>query len=298
MPALTPIPALQMATADPLDVLSAVIGWTYFLAWTVSFYPQVILNYRRQFVGGLSIDFAILNVLGHSSYAFYNLSFYFDKDVQDEYRRRHDGSSNTVQPNDVAFSVHASILAAITVFQTFYYPRETGQRLSSFNRAVVSIFGVIVLYNLYAVGIARYEHLLDFLQVLAAFKLYISIAKYVPQAWENYQRKSTDGWSIENVLLDFAGGFLSFVQLFLDASRSSDWSSIIGNPAKFGLSVLSMLFTVTFIIQHYVLYTDHHDVHLLHKKEIRLIDGSEPATQPERSRSRGRSTERAPLLGP
>lgn len=75
----------------------------------------------------------------------------------------------------------ASILAAITVFQTFYYPRETGQRLSSFNRAVVSIFAVIVFYNLYAVGIARYEHLLDFLQVLAAFKLYISIAKYVPQ---------------------------------------------------------------------------------------------------------------------
>ena len=31
----------------------------------------------------------------------------------------------------------------------------------------------------------------------------------------NYRRKSTDGWSIGNVLLDFTGGSLSMLQLFL-----------------------------------------------------------------------------------
>ena len=31
----------------------------------------------------------------------------------------------------------------------------------------------------------------------------------------NYRRKSTDGWSIGNVLLDFTGGALSIIQIFL-----------------------------------------------------------------------------------
>ena len=43
-------------------------------------------------------------------------------------------------------------------------------------------------------------------------------------------------------------------QLFLDASLSNDFSGIIGNPAKFGLSLLAMGFDILFIFQHYVLY--------------------------------------------
>ena len=35
------------------------------------------------------------------------------------------------------------------------------------------------------------------------------------QAYMNYKRKSTEGWSIGNVLLDFTGGSFSMVQLFL-----------------------------------------------------------------------------------
>jgi hypothetical protein len=55
------------------DVLSQLLGWSYFLCWTVSFYPQVdprvsrfnfrvILNFRRKSVVGLSVDFVVLNV--------------------------------------------------------------------------------------------------------------------------------------------------------------------------------------------------------------------------------------------
>jgi cystinosin len=33
----------------------------------------------------------------------------------------------------------------------------------------------------------------------------------------NYKRKSTHGWSIGNVLLDFTGGICSIAQLVLDA---------------------------------------------------------------------------------
>lgn len=34
-----------------LHIIGIIVGWVYFVAWTVSFYPQVILNcYRRRFV--------------------------------------------------------------------------------------------------------------------------------------------------------------------------------------------------------------------------------------------------------
>jgi len=56
------------------EVVSQLLGWAYFLCWTVSFYPQVafpsrsfidiqvILNYQRRSVVGLSVDFLALNV--------------------------------------------------------------------------------------------------------------------------------------------------------------------------------------------------------------------------------------------
>lgn len=37
------------------------------------------------------------------------------------------------------------------------------------------------------------------------------------QALMNYQRKSTVGWSIGNVLLDFTGGTLSMGQMLINA---------------------------------------------------------------------------------
>ena len=50
-----------------------------------------------------------------------------------------------------------------------------------------------------------------------------------------------------------------------------------------------MLFTLLFIVQHYVLYTEHHDIYL--KKSHRDVSVS-----PERGRTS--TGERAPLLGP
>ncbi len=56
---------------------------------------------------------------------------------------------------------------------------------------------------------------LDFLYACSYAKLAVTLVKYVPQARMNYRRKSTMGWSIGNVLLDFAGGLLSLMQMFI-----------------------------------------------------------------------------------
>lgn len=47
-------------------------------------------------------------------------------------------------------------------------------------------------------------------------KVCISFVKYIPQVYLNFKRKSTEGWSLENVLLDLLGGSLTFVQILLD----------------------------------------------------------------------------------
>ncbi len=96
----------------------------------------------------------------------------------------------------------------------------------------------------------------DTLQVYAVgfVKLVLTVVKYVPQAWANYQQKSTTGWSINQVLLDVIGGVLSIAQLVIDSSLESDWSGLTGNPVKLGLGNISILFDILFMVQHYLLY--------------------------------------------
>lgn len=85
-------------------------------------------------------------------------------------------------------------------------------------------------------------------------KLVVTIVKYIPQAWVNYKRKSTVGWQISQILFDLAGGILSILQLVIDSSFQDDWSGISGNPVKFGLGNITIMFDLILIVQHYCLY--------------------------------------------
>lgn len=38
----------QVFKSQPLNIVSEVIGWIYFAAWSISFYPQVYLNWKRK----------------------------------------------------------------------------------------------------------------------------------------------------------------------------------------------------------------------------------------------------------
>lgn len=84
----------------------------------------------------------------------------------------------------------------------------------------------------------------------------MTFVKYIPQVMLNFHNKSTDGWSIGQILFDLSGGILSLSQLLIDASLQKDWSGILGNPTKLGLAVVSMSFDLIFITQHYLLYRD------------------------------------------
>ncbi|RVW25693.1 Cystinosin-like [Vitis vinifera] len=188
-----------------LEIVYQVFGWTAFVSWSISFYPQVILNFRRKSVVGLNFDFVVLNLTKHSSYLIYNAVLYFSSAVQRQYREKYGigqsdffywefhnsclGDAETsneahvnnltwiptlyldahnlelgvglgnaigfgspwwwalgflteiemipVAANDVAFSIHAVILTAFTLFQIAIYERGT-QRVSKISIGIVS----------------------------------------------------------------------------------------------------------------------------------------------------------------
>ncbi|KAL2564428.1 hypothetical protein AAZV13_19G044600 [Glycine max] len=69
----------------PLEVIYQVLGWLAFLSWSVAGYPQLILNFRRKSVVGLSLDYEILNFTKQWSYLIYNASLFFSPAIQKQY---------------------------------------------------------------------------------------------------------------------------------------------------------------------------------------------------------------------
>lgn len=246
---------------QPWATASGVVGWVYFAAWSVSFWPQVFINASRRSVVGLSLDFTALNILGFAAYTSYNVAYFFSPHVRAEYAAANGGSLPGVQSNDVFFALHAVTLTVIVGAQAVVYDRG-GQSVALLTRVMLAagvLFAVVygglaAAYDGQGGGPRGAFTWLNYLLALSYMKLAISMAKYVPQVVLNARRRSTVGWSIENVLLDITGGTLSVLQQVGDAASVGDWSIVSGDPVKFGLGFVSIVFDVVFIVQHFVLY--------------------------------------------
>ncbi|CAD5211933.1 unnamed protein product [Bursaphelenchus okinawaensis] len=227
-------------------------GWIYFVAWSVSFYPQIWLNFRRKSVEGLNFDFLYLNIIGFTCYSIYNVFMFFDEEVQELYELEKPRSVIPVFPNDVVFALHALVACIITGLQCFIY--ERGQQRISY--ICWGWSSTLIAISLGCLGASLFKAInwLQFINYLSYIKLAVTASKYLPQAILNFKRKSTVGWSIGNILLDFTGGSMDILQMILQAVNTDDWSGFTGNKVKFGLGIVSMGFDVLFIIQHYCLY--------------------------------------------
>uniref|UniRef100_A0AC34GUR7 Cystinosin n=1 Tax=Panagrolaimus sp. ES5 TaxID=591445 RepID=A0AC34GUR7_9BILA len=160
---------VKVIHSHAIEILVSVTGWIYFVAWSISFYPQIYLNWKRGSVEGLNFDFLVLNIIGFACYTVYNCVIDW----------------------------------------------------------------------------------LQFINNLSYVKMAVTLSKYFPQVILNIRRKSTVGWSIGNVVLDFTGGSMDITQMVLQASNTDDWS---GFYVKFGLGLVSMIFDIVFLIQHYCIY--------------------------------------------
>eukprot|EP00158_Paraphelidium_tribonemae_P001600 Partr_v1_DN24592_c1_g1_i2_m19930 putative cystinosin len=282
-------------------ILSRTFGWLYFVLWSLSLYPQIILNHRRRTTIGLSPDFVLFNLWGFSCYFIYTILLYFNDPLREEYRRRNGGADPLVRVNDVFFVSHVLVVSAVLTVQAvigwrrarlqlngdddedvfihrsnddsammrseseIILPASSGDspttsgetagltRLSRPSVAFMALSGsgtvLVAILCLF-----RVFHWLDWVYYLSFVKLAATLFKCCPQLYINYRYKTTAGWSIENVLLDFVGGFFSLFQLFIDAYIADSWSGILGNPIKLFMGVISILLDSTFMLQHFVLY--------------------------------------------
>ena len=160
----------------------------------MSFYPQVWLNYTRQSVRGLSFEFLAYNATGFFFYSIFNVVTFVEQ------RRLHLDAA--VEPNDVAFALRALLITLVTIGQCLVYERG-GQRVNRAHVVVILALWLLAAYNvvLCLLGIlpwaahvkpgteATFQYTL--MQYFGLSKGFISFIKYVPQAYFNYQRKST-----------------------------------------------------------------------------------------------------------
>ncbi|KAH7251697.1 hypothetical protein BKA59DRAFT_452934 [Fusarium tricinctum] len=269
-------------TGSFLGLLSGLFGWVYFFAWSASFYPQPLLNWRRRSTSGTTIDFPFINVLGFAAYFSSNVAFYYSPEIRAQYSARHKGLQSTVQFNDITFALHALFLSIITTSQyispsLWGFTPNAGNRPSRFILGVAAgcITGVLLTCAIVAASPgndAVYDWVaLDIVYAVGYVKLIVTLIKYTPQIATNYNNQSTDGWSISQILLDVTGGVLSVSQQAIDSYQQRDWSGITGNPVKFSLGNISMIYDSIFIVQHYVLYRDSEKPQTNAREDERLL---------------------------
>ncbi|KAL7581083.1 hypothetical protein ACA910_005886 [Epithemia clementina (nom. ined.)] len=241
--------------------LSSCLGYTYFFAWSISFYPQVVTNFRRRTTAGLSVEFCSLNVLGFTCYSIFNVALYSSVTVQDLYRQRNGpDASIPVQSNDVAFAIHALALSSITLLQILHYDGIRAREISPFILTLIATILVVGIGGAIAATFDnKFLNWLDYVYVLSFCKIAVTLVKYIPQVVLNWKRRSTTGWSIWQILLDLTGGLLSNLQLVLDCVALNEFSGLTGNIPKLLLGQVSIVFDVIFCLQHYVLYPSRSD---------------------------------------
>jgi cystinosin len=182
MPVLTLFEASMQASLF-WSSLSRLIGWSYVILWTVSFYPQAILIWQRKSVAGVSLDFLALNVFGFFCYAIFNVAFLISSKIQQQYRNTHDGDENLVRWNDAAFAIHAFLIAAWQFGSTFVFKRAPGQKVATWTKLVLG--ALIVLFSL-ALALCIFGggdddsiiRWIDFINICSYIKLFITLIKY------------------------------------------------------------------------------------------------------------------------
>ena len=230
-----------MVNEDAVNATSDVIGWLYFLAWSGSFYPQIFINYRNKNVGGFSLEFALLNPSGFFFYSVYSVAGRVNSTL----------GTGEVTNQDLVFALHAFALSSVQLAQIFIYDR--GQQGN------INILWIIFLIATYFAvfvdwGIEVFDKPLpnnaDTFLMMGYCKAAITFVKYLPQVYLNFRRGSCEGFSFENVILDFMGGSLSFTQSALNsiALGKPFFDSGGFNLVKFILSITSMFFDIIFFI--------------------------------------------------
>ncbi|CAI2377540.1 unnamed protein product [Moneuplotes crassus] len=193
-----------------LSILSDIVGWTYFITWSMSFYPIAWTNFRTKKAVGLSIDYAFVNIYSNILNGVYNYTGFIFPDI----------GTNHVPVQDLVYSTHAIMLCTVYYVQAKIYPNGN-QKMSIITFFIIGVtfLLVIILFilELNHIGTSKYWNTA---MLCGYLKDVITVCKYTPQVYRNWKRKCTKGWNIWSVIFDFSGGVFSYLQIAIDGKFS------------------------------------------------------------------------------
>lgn len=234
----------NLQTEHLLAIAFNLTGYGYVIAWGISFYPQLILNWRRKSTAGMSIGFQWYNVLGFLLYLIYT-TYSPDATFQDQ-----------------IFAAHALLVTGAILGQVpTYGVNKLGDFPLIHGKMIAGI--VVFLDFALAMNLAKVVSAMTLVYTCGYVKDVISIIKYTPQVYLNWQRRSTVGFAITMVFCDITGGVLSIVQQAVackydpssDSIRSAwSWEPFTGNKPKTILGLIAIFYDCIFLYQRFVLY--------------------------------------------
>lgn len=228
-----------------LYLLKDGLGIFYFLAWSSTFYPQAVLNYRRKSTTGLSHDFLIMSWIGFVAYTTFTVGGYFSTTIQADYLRIR-GAVPPIEIADVAFAAHALGMASFLCVQILAYPPGLRIRRGVAVGCAGTFAGIVLAL---AGALLGYFSWVQVMEALGGVKVVTSIFKHFPQAFSNYRRRSCTGFSFTMIALDVAGSLGSFTQQGIRCVMEGNWTPFTANISKLALSVESFLFDMFFLLQ-------------------------------------------------
>ena len=144
-------------------------------------------------------------------------------------------------------------MASVQLSQIFVYDKtKKGEQKKLVMWPLLLIAGewlfVLIIFFIEVAGVKLDENI-QFLRAAGYCKALITFVKYMPQVFLNYKRKSTEGWSIANILLDFTGGLFSVLQDVIKAvgHGKSPFSGGGFNIVKWMLGIMSIIFDLIFM---------------------------------------------------
>lgn len=245
-----------------LEHISALIGWSAVIGWGLANYPTIISNYQLKSVQGIAMEYLFFNMMGFILYTLYTSLMWGSSLVREEFYLEHK-EYPLIKLNDVFFGVHNLVTNVVMLFQAYCcgYKKNDNQVLSMTAKIIITMVftylfgGSIYIYR--TQGFTPTEHVFNWMHLftsLGVVKVLMSVFKNIPQIIYNYNRKSTHGWPIVMIWLDFFGASLSFLQLVIDAYQVNNISAIFHNKPKLFLAIQVIIADLIFFLQHYYLY--------------------------------------------
>jgi cystinosin len=222
---------------EPLDLILHILGVSYTLIWSLSFYFQAYLIIKLKSAEGYSLDFQIFNLIGFSYLIANNWKYFNQKASFDNIL-------------DLIFAVNALLMSIVIFILSFVFPR--GKNRGSFSVSLIILVVVLMTGLFYTLNEYHIKGPRDDLLIFMGLtKALMSTTKYLYQIYLNSDRKSTVGFSNANVWMDLTGGALSLAQEILKIAfmRSSSVIANNVNLAKFSLSIVVIFFDLIFFYQ-------------------------------------------------